>query len=276
MLSKGKFLKVSAAVFRKNLLEYIRYPLNAIFGLIMPIVWILPIYLLIRSFSVDGSSAGLSAWTGTNNFFGYFMIGIVVATIIMTIFWNIGFALKRLMDIGMLETIWVCPVSKVGYIVAESLFSVTMLIGELALQIVFFRYVFGISLPPLFIVALPWFIPFAITMYGFGIGFAAVVLALKEAEMLVDTLSFVVQGLTGTQNPPQVFPRFLLVFSLAIPITYFIDLLRVESLGISPIVPFTVEKVIIVAGAVLIPIIGIWIFRRVDKRCRIKGNLHVH
>jgi hypothetical protein len=34
---------------------------------------------------------------------------------------------------------------------------------------------------------------------------------------MIDMSSFLVQTLSGVQNPPQVFPRFFLAISLAIP-----------------------------------------------------------
>lgn len=270
------YKNVFGSVLRKNVLEYIRYPVNFISSLFMPVIWTLPVYFLIISFSPDGSSAGLLSWTGSGDFFGYFMIGMVVSYIIMTIFWNIGYSLKRLMDIGLLETIWVYPVPKILYILAESLFSLCRLGYELILLAIVFRFLYGMSLPISFFRLLPWFIPFSLLMYGFGIGFAAIVLLAKDANTLVDTSSFLTSTITGTNNPPQAFPRFIMIISLAIPITYFIDFLRVQSMGITPLAPLFLEKIIILAGAVLMPLLGVWFFKFTERRCRVKGNLHVH
>ena len=213
-------LRLYAAVFKKNLLEYIRYPANFVFSLLMPVVWTLPIYFLIRSFAPGGTSTGLMSWVGNDDFYGYFMVGMVVSFINMTIFWNVGFSLKRLMDIGLLETTWGLPINKTSYILAESLFSLLRLVYELILLMLIFRIVFRMSLPGNFAAVLPWFLPFFILMYGFGIGFAALVLLLKDANMMVDTTNFLINGITGTQNPPQVFPRFLFGVALAIPVTH--------------------------------------------------------
>ena len=264
------------AVFKKNLLEYIRYPANFFFSLLMPVVWTLPIYFLIRSFTADGTSTGLLAWTGSVDFYGYFMTGMVISFINMTIFWHIGFALKRLMDIGMLEITWGLPINKIAYIIAESVFSLTRLIYELALLYVIFRFVFKMSLPEGFLSVAPWFIPFFILMYGFGIGFAALVLLLKDANTMVDTTNFLVNGLTGTQNPPQVFPRFLLVISMMIPITYFLDIIRVGSLGISSLISIQFEVLIVSVATLVVPIGGYLFFTYADRRVRKIGNLQAH
>ena len=269
-------LRVFTAVFIKNGLEYIRYPANFIFSLFMPVVWTLPIYFLIRSFTPDGTSAGLLSWTGSANFYGYFLIGMVVAYINMSIFWNTGFSLKRLMDIGMLETTWGLPIGKTIYILAESLFSVFRLVYEMILVIIIFRFLFGMRLPAGFAAMIPWFIPFFMLMYGLGIGFAALVLLVKDANTMVDTASFLINGVTGTQNPPQVFPRFLLTIAMMIPITYFLDILRAGSLGITPLLPPVFEGLIVAAGSIIIPVAGFLFFKYTDRRCRITGSLHVH
>jgi ABC-2 type transport system permease protein len=269
-------MRVFGAVFKKNLLEYVRYPVNFVFSLVMPIVWTLPIYFLIKSFTSDGTSVGLVSWIGTGDFYGYFMIGMAVSYINNTIFWNLGFSLKRLMDIGMLETTWGLPIGKTVYILAESFFSVVRLVWELALLLVIFRFMYGMSLPAGFSSVLPWFVPFFILMYGFGIGFASLVLLVKDANMMVDTTNFLINGITGTQNPPQVFPNFLLGVALAIPITYLLDLLRVKSLGVTPLIPPGLEIAVVCVGTLFIPIAGYLFFRYTDRRCRTLGNLGAH
>jgi ABC-2 type transport system permease protein len=265
-----------AAAFRKNALEFVRYPVNMIFSLAMPVIWFIPTYFLIVSFAPDGVSAGLDAWIGESDFFAYLPVGLVVSYVIMTIFWNMGFALKRLMDIGMLETLWACPVPRTVFILGESLFSMARMLVEVVVIVAVYRFVFGFGLPAGFIRILPHFVPFLLLMYGFGIGFAALVLLVKDANTMVDTSSFLVQGLTGTQNPPQVFPRFLLAVSMAIPITYFIDFLRVRTLNITPLISPALEQLIILGASVLVPAMGLAVFAWVDRRVRITGSIHVH
>ncbi|MFW5884261.1 MAG: ABC transporter permease [bacterium] len=272
----GRVFSALGAVFRKNALEYIRYPMNVFFGLVMPVIWFLPMYFLIVSFAPEGESAGLAAWVGTSNFFAYLPIGLVVSYVLTSIFWNMGFALKRLMDIGMLETIWSCPVSRVVYVVGESLFSVTRLLFEVAVVIVVYRYLYGFALPASIVATLRYLPAFMLLMFGFGIGFASLVLLVKDANTLVDTSSFLISGITGSQNPPQAFPRFLVAIALAIPITHFIDLLRVQTLAIEPLANAALSLGYFLASAVLFPVAGVLIFRAVERRSRRRGDLHVH
>lgn len=270
------YLGALGAVFKKNALEYVRYPMNMFFGLVMPVIWFLPVYFLIVSFTPDGKSAGLKAWVGQSSFFSYLPIGLMVSYVIMTIFWNMGFALKRLMDIGMLETIWSCPVPRMLYVLGESLFSMSRMALEVVLVIVVYRYLYGFVLPTSILGSLSLLVPFVLLMYGFGIAFASLVLLVKDANTMVDTSSFLISGITGTQNPPQVFPRFLVAIALAIPITHFVDLLRVRTLGIEPLVNPAVELAVVLGSAALFPILGALSFTAVERRSRRLGNLHVH
>ena len=269
-------LNLLQAIIWKNILEYRRYPMEIAFSFLMPIVWFLPTYFLIISFAPQGTSIGLASWIGTDNFFSFYLIGLIVGYFTATIFWSMGFSLKRLMDIGMLETIWVCPISKLVYIIGESLFSMLRLIYEMTILIIMYKLVFRMALPPAIWQTLPYFIPFIFLMYGFGMAFAALVLLVKDANTMVDTSSFLVQTLSGVQNPPQVFPRFFLAISLAIPITYFLDIIRVQTLAIKPLVSYGLELFIFLAASLLFPIGGIWLFNYIDRKCRILGNLHVH
>jgi ABC-2 type transport system permease protein len=274
--TRRRHIRALAAILRKSFYEFIRYPANFFFSLVMPVIWFLPLYFLILSFAPQGESAGLSAWIGESDFFTYLPLGLMVSYIIMTIFWGMGFALKRLMDIGVLETIWSCPVPRFIHIIGESLFSVARIVVELTIVLTVYRFLYGFTLPPGLYVLLPWVVPFILLIYGFGIGFAALVLLVKDANTMVDTSSFLVMGLTGTQNPPQVFPRFLLAIALAIPITHFVDIMRVETLGIVPLVEPTIEYVVFLSSAVIIPVMGIAFFLWVERRSRRLGNLHVH
>jgi len=269
-------LSLLGAIIRKNILEYRRYPMEIVFTFLMPIVWFLPTYFLIISFAPQGASIGLASWIGNNNFFAFYMIGLIVGYFTATIFWSMGFSLKRLMDIGMLETIWVCPISKLVYIIGESLFSLIRLIYEMTFLLIMYKLVFAMAVPPAIWQTLPYFIPLIFLMYGFGIAFAALVLLVKDAHTMIDTSNFLVQTLAGTQNPPQVFPRFFLAISLAIPITYFLDIIRVHTLAINPLVPYGIEIAVFITASMLFPIIGVWLFKKIDQRCRIQGSLHVH
>ena len=150
----------------------------------------------------------------------------------------------------------------------ESPFSMLRLIYEMTILIIMYKLVFRMALPPAILQTLPYFIPFIFLMYGFGIAFASLVLLVKDANTMVDTSTFLVQTLSGVQNPPQVFPRFFLAISLAIPITYFLDIIRVHTLNIKPLIAYGLELSIFLAASLLFPLVGIRLFNYIDRKCR--------
>jgi len=82
--------------------------------------------------------------------------------------------------------------------------------------------------------------------------------------------------LTGSQNPVQVFPKFLIAISLSIPVTYFIDYLRVLSLNSKSLLPKNIEIIIMSISVIVVPLIGIKYFKYVDKKCRRLGTIGIH
>jgi hypothetical protein len=58
--------------------------------------------------------------------------------------------------------------------------------------------------------------------------------------------------------------------------TYFLDIIRVHTLAINPLVPYRIEIAVFITDSMLLPILGVWLFRQIDQRCRIQGSLHVH
>jgi ABC-type antimicrobial peptide transport system ATPase subunit len=64
--------------------------------------------------------------------------------------------------------------------------------------------------------------------------------------------------------------------TLLIPITYFLDIVRVQTLAIKPLVPHGVELFVFLTASLLFPIAGVWLFNTIDRKCRIQGSLHVH
>ena len=58
--------------------------------------------------------------------------------------------------------------------------------------------------------------------------------------------------------------------------TYFLDIIRVHTLTIKPLVSYGLEVFIFFASSLLFPVGGIWLFNYIDRKCRIDGSLQVH
>jgi len=263
-------------VFAKNLKEQLRYPLNFIISLLFGLVWFLPTYFTIKSFVPDGVSAGLQAYIGVSDYYGFYMIGLIIGFVISQVMWTMGFSLKRMMDIGVFETVWSYPIPKLWYLIAESLFSAFEVLYNILLMYVMYAMIFKFKISPAIVKSAWVIIPLILTSYGFGIILASVVMYIKNANTLIDTSNFLVQGLSGTGNPVQAFTKFLTFLSLLLPWTYLLDIIRSKGMQAITIMPLTYEYIIIAGFSIFIPLLSVIIFRNVDKKCRTVGVLHSH
>ena len=130
------------------------------------------------------------------------------------------------MDSGVLETNWMTPMPRalllVGRTIASLGITTVNALGVLLLGWLLFGFRITGSLPGAVGAALPMLI----ALYGFGFAFAALVLLVRDPSTMIDVGNTVLTGLSGSNFPIQVLPRFLLPLSLAIPLTYGYDAVR--------------------------------------------------
>ncbi|HLO14899.1 MAG TPA: ABC transporter permease, partial [Anaerolineales bacterium] len=113
-------------------------------------------------------------------------------------------------------------------------------------------------------------------LYGFGFAFAGIVLLMREANTLVDTSSFLIQGFSGTNFPVKSLPTWLIPISLMLPLTYGLDAVRGWLLHTNTILPIRVEIVILIIFMFVMLWFGSWVFYRIEKRVRTLGTLGQH
>jgi ABC-2 type transport system permease protein len=99
---------------------------------------------------------------------------------------------------------------------------------------------------------------------------------MRDANVMIDTSSYLVMLFSGAQFPVQALPRFLLPLALALPLTYGMDLVRSFLLGTQTIVDRPTEiAILVLAVAVIVPA-GYGCFLAVDRYCRSRGTLGMH
>lgn len=274
--SPRSHLRAVLAIARKDWLHFVRYPLNAVFRIVQPLMWLTPIYFLGKSFAGGGANAGFAAYAGTSDYMSFILVGAVLSNYVSAVFWGMGYALKSEMDSGVLESNWMVPVPRplllAGQTLASLAISTVTGAGVLVLGAIFFGFKIGGNLVPAVLVLLPMLI----ALYGFGFAFAGIVLLLKDANTLVDVSDFVVSQLSGSQFPVQVLPRFILPVALLIPLTYGYDAVRAYLLGTRSLLPLHSEIGILVAFMGVMVVLGYAVFKRVERRCRTLGLIGTH
>jgi ABC-2 type transport system permease protein len=269
-------LRAVLAIARKDFLHFFRYPLNALFRVVEPVMWLTPIYFLGRSFAGPAGNSGFAAYSGTQDYMSFILVGAVISNYVSAVFWGTGYALKQEMDAGVLESNWMAPLPRPLFLVGQTIASVLITtlnnIGMLLLA----ALIFGFSASGSLLAALGVMLPMLVALYGFGFAFAALVLLLKDANTLVDVSNYLISILSGSQFPVTALPRFLLPFSLAIPLTYGYDAVRGFLIGTTTLLPIRYELGILVLFMLVMTITGYTVFRAVERRCRTLGTLSTH
>jgi ABC-2 type transport system permease protein len=269
-------LRALYAIAQKDWQQFRRYPLNMAGMVFQPLIWLVPLYFMGLTFSVRGQAVGFAAYSGSADFVSFLLLGAVLNGYVQAVFWGIGYALKNDMDAGVLESTWLTPMPRVLLLAGRSFANLctTTLVG--IAMLVCAALLFGFRPSGSALQALVPAVPMLIGLYGFGIAFAALVLIMREANTLVDVSSYLVNLFSGSQFPVQSLPRFLLPFALALPLTYGYDAVRGVVMHTRTLLPITAELAILVVFMVVMVLVGVWVFRRIEASVRARGTLGQH
>lgn len=267
--------RAALAIARKDGLHFARYPLNAIFRVFHPLIWLTPVYFLGKTFAAAGS-AGFAAYTGVADYMSFILLGTVLSSYVAAVFWGMGLSLKNDMNSGVLESNWLTPVPRPIFLVGQTVANLAITTATNAVMLALARALFGFRVTGDLLAALGVALPMLIALYGFGFGFAAVVLLLRDANMLIDVADYLVTMFSGSTFPVRVLPWFLLPISLALPLTYGYDAVRGILLGSATLIPLGYEIVVLVAFMGAMVPLGSAVFHRVERRCRTLGTLGMH
>jgi ABC-2 type transport system permease protein len=269
-------LRAVLAIARKNWLHFLRYPLNAVFQIVQPVMWLTPVYFLGRTFATAQGNVGFAAYTGISDYMAFIIVGSIISSYISAVFWGMGLALKTEMDSGVLESNWMTPVPRPLLLVGQTLANLGITTLNCVLVCVLAWLLFGFSISGNLLAAALTLIPMLVALYGFGFAFAALVLLIRESNTLIDVSDFVISTFSGSRFPVMVLPRFLLPISLAIPLTYGLDAVRGLLLNGTTLLPIGTEIIILCTFMLVMVPTGYGVFKLVERRCRIHGTLGMH
>jgi len=264
------------ALIRKDWKQYWRYPLNAVSTMFQPLIWITPVYFMGLAFSANGKALGFAQYSGTSDFMSFILLGTVLENFINAVFWGMGFALKNDMDSGVMESNWLTPIPRLFILVGHSVTNLVVTAITSTGMLLFGGLIFGFHVSGDVWSAFLPIIPMMIGLYGFGFAFAALVMIMREANMLVDISSFLVQLFSGSNFPVNALPRFLLPVALALPLTYGLDSVRASLIGTTPLLPLNWEMVLLILFMFVMLGIGTAAFRSLERRVRMLGTLGQH
>lgn len=269
-------LRAIWAIAHKDWLHFVRYPLSAIFRVVQPLIWLTPVYFMGQSFKGAAGNVGFAAYAGTADYMSFVLVGSMLSQYISSVFWGMGYALKNEMDNGVLESNWLTPLPRFVFLIGQTLANITIT-TLVNVGILFLGWLlFGFSLTGNLLAALGAVLPMLLALYGFGFAFAAMVLLLREANVLIDVSDYLLSIFSGSQFPVEALPRFLVPLALAIPLTYGFDTVRGLLINTRTILPLPYQFGILLLFMVVMLPLGYWVFKRIERRCQRLGTLGMH
>ncbi|HET7141632.1 MAG TPA: ABC transporter permease [Candidatus Limnocylindria bacterium] len=270
-------LRAAWAVARKELQIARRYPLQLVNEVLQPLYqFLLPSLLLGATFYVGGRAIGLEASVGTDDLAGYLFLGTVVGGLVGAAFWDMAFGLKREMDAGTLEPIWLTPTRPETTVLGRAMAGLLLALLASTILVAVAVVFFGAAIAGALLAAVPALLLASISMVGIGYMVASAVLVIRDPNFMVDATTFTFGILSGVAFPVTVLPFFLQPISYALPTTYAVDLLRHYALGTRPLLAPGLEWVALVAFAGATVAVGLRLFLRTEHRMRVRGTTGQH
>lgn len=258
------------ASLRMRLITGSRYRGQLLVDVMIPIVFAAMPILLGRAMGGNAAASNFDHNTGTTNYVAYMLIGSSVFTIVSYAFWNVAYWLRWEQETGTLEALYLTPTSRfwlaagvatysalrsllscsIAYWIGCWLFKVNPLQGDLLLALVFI----AVGMIPLF---------------GMTFLFGALVLKVKESHALIGLMQWVVSLLMGVFFPVAVFPPLVRLVALLFPPTWMVNDVRSSLLGIGYFFGhWYIDLAVTWAFLFLSPLLGYWVFRRVEHGIR--------
>jgi len=255
------------ASFMKDFRSYIRYPAWLVGDLVSTPLWFF-------FFAVGVTLFAPTTQTSEYHGFSFFFFGFIFIVLFSTTIWGTGQTVRNEQMAGTLEQFFLAPANRLTLILgrwARIFLTDVLIIGYTTLLL----YVFGggpLTLydPALFVFGL---ILFEIGSIGFGLLFAGLTMKLKSYNTLSNLVFFSYMILTGSLFPVTVIPRPFRYVSLAIPFTYFIDLMRHAALLTPTILPELLEYTSGVLVAVVMFVVGFIAFNWIEQDARRRGSI---
>ena len=255
------------AAFVKDFRSYVRQPAWILGDLISTPLWFFFFALGVTIFAPTTQTSGYQG-------FSFFFFGFIFIILFSTTIWGTGQSVKNEQMAGTLEQFFLAPANRLTLILgrwARIFVTDTLIIGYTTVLL----YVFGggplaLSQPAMFLFSLSLF---EVGSIGFGMFFAGLTMKLKSYNTLSNLVFFGYMILTGALFPVTIIPIPFRYISLAIPFTYFIDLMRHAALLTPTILPVFLEYVAGVLVAVVMLLVGFITFNWIEKDARERGTI---
>jgi ABC-type multidrug transport system permease subunit len=270
-------IRATAAVLRREWQVQRRYPVSMVNTVLLTPLYqlALPTLLLGSAFVVNGRSFGLSKETGSGDLGGWIGTGVLAAALTVGAVTSVYNTLDADRVTGAIEHSWSTPASRHSYVVGAVLTG-TLFGGAAGVILIGIAVVaLGAVLDPLgVILSVPAVFAFVVGNCGFGYLVASALLAMRQADILVEVTTMVVVLFSGVMFPLTLLPGAARWPTYLLPGTWALDLVRYLTLETRPLAPPLVEAAAAVATALAWFGAGAMAFRAAERQQQVNGTLH--
>lgn len=202
------------------LISNVRYPLRIVSRFFGPLVWVVPFLLFGKAILGGTDSEHLFALTGISHMPTFILMGTIVTSVSFNMLWLMSFAIRLESYRGTFESVYACPINRITYfmgkLVASTIWSSLYIIGLIIMGVVILDVQFLWShLPAMLAVMALLFL----SMYGFGLMLAGVILVYKESHTIIHFIDGLFSLIVPMAYPLAVLPVALQAVSRATPMT---------------------------------------------------------
>jgi ABC-2 type transport system permease protein len=268
-------LRALGMVAYKEWLYLRRYPSWIIQLIIWPLIFPLGYILSARALAGPDNS-GLVLFisrTGISDYMGYIVVGTTVWMWQNVVLWNVGFQLRNEQFRGTLETNWMTPTWRFSFLLGPSLMQMATMLLFLIISAIEFTLVLGVRLngnPLLVVLVALAAIP---SIYGLGMAFASLVIAVKEAQNVVFLVRGLVMIFCGVTFPVALLPGWMQGIAAFLPQTYMMRAFRNAALANASLSELAPDLLALVGFGALLLVAGYLVFVRMERRSRQTGAI---
>jgi len=256
-----------------DLKTYYRYITNAMWVFMMPIGFLLVVYL----FSGLIDQGAFSQASGGAQSLAHYALSGWALFYLGNFSYQMGYNIESEIVRGTLEPVFLTPIPRIFFILGKTLSR--MLSSSLfSLVLIAVGFVlFGISgSASSLIKAFLLFLLCMVMFFGIGVIMSGFSLRYKQIGSIANMFTFIFQFVTGTFIPIRIFPQPIRYFAYCIPDTWAIDTFRSTLMGIEPLFDIGREVMLLIILAVTFNLLGYKVFQHFERKTKEDGTLSLY
>ncbi len=266
-------LRAAWAITEKRWRISFRYPMDLLYFLVAPILWLLP-QLIYGSTLLGGRySESLETLTGTSDAWVFTSLGLVFNMFVAITLWSTAYGIRREEWTGTFEIMYVSPISRITMIFGNALKSMMHLGFGLLIQLgIIIYWYWGLFTFRDLIVALLFLLVSIVLIQGLAMILSGFVLWQKQGYRAVMLIQMSIEIITPVTYPIVTMPKFLQYLSYGNPMMYGIEGFRNAIMFGTDWMTWMYLGILIVLSILLV-FIGAKAFGSMEKLLRKKGTI---